>query len=57
MLLPLQDLGKEGEATPLSTILPSNTLNSKDVVNQPYPGDWRLSGINELKTHFIAGKK
>lgn len=57
MLLPLQDLGKEVEATPLSTILPSKPLNSEDVANQPYPGAWRLSGINELKTHFIAVKK
>lgn len=57
MLLPLQDLGKEGEAMPLSAIVPSNPLNSEDVANQPYPGARRISGINELETHFIASKK
>lgn len=57
VLLPLKDLSKEGEATPLSTIFPSNPLNSEEVANQPYPGARRLSGINELETHFIASKK
>lgn len=57
VLLLLQDLSKEGEAMPLSTIFPSNPLNSEEVANQPYPGARRLSGINELETHFIASKK